>query len=340
MKNLSGHGIKQALEVMASMPVRTIAKHLCIPHSPFSRFLRRIYVMEAVDALSGLVEIGLFHFGTPTENQYRLKSFGIPTELIPLTGSSVIKLKCYNQWMRTRHLLEQKDYEKRRNNRNRTSEDDYEMSDIVEVPCMNDVVFRQGTSSLEHIGNVAFIHMILDRFEERRLKERKEEDSSNTLSQASSDQAGHHETKTAASDGDTDDKMFCELIIHKIEINRKGRFLEWNRSLSTWVHVKTDTKKSLGKLRKKILMVIYNYEKKASTSLFLLRKKNRNLGANDSTLKRNISSNDGDSNYRFIEGGQKSLLEGDDSCFCDCSGSSKRHKNDTSSDATLFSSHS
>lgn len=296
--------------------------------------------MGAFDALFGLIDLGLWYFGTRIENQYRVKSFGIPTELIPLTATGNIKLKCYNQWMRTRHLLDKKDSEKRRNNRNRSSEDDYEMEDIIEVPCMNDVVFRQGTSSLEHIGNVAFILMILDRFEVRRLKEHKEEDLSNTTSQASSDQAGPPATKTATSDGDTDDKMFCELLIHEIEINRKGRFLEWNRSLSTWVHVKTDTKKSLGKLRQKILITICNYEKKASTSLFLLRREIRNRRGNDSTLKRNISSNDGDSNYRFIEGGRKSLLEEDDSSSCDCSGSSKKRKNNTSSDTTLFSSYS
>jgi hypothetical protein len=108
-------------------------------------------------------------------------------------------------------------------------------------------------------------------------------------SQTSSDQAGPPATNTTTSDGDADDKMFCERLIHEIEINRKGRFLEWNRSLSIWVHMKTDTKKSLGKLRQKILIFIYNYEKKASTSLFLLRRKIRNREANDSTMKRNIA---------------------------------------------------
>ncbi len=79
------------------------------------------------------------------EQQYTLKGYGIPVELIPLTDTGNIKTAYLKQWIKLRKNLEGL-------NENRGIS---EVS-IIECPGSNDVVFRPGTSVSCHPGNVQF----------------------------------------------------------------------------------------------------------------------------------------------------------------------------------------
>ena len=98
-----------------------------------------------------LVALVICATGEGMELQYRLKSYGIPVDLTPITDSGNIKTTHLKQWMRLRKIIEvgmTPDGTKT----NKIS--------IIECPRSNDVIFRPGTSMLCHPGNVVFRGLI------------------------------------------------------------------------------------------------------------------------------------------------------------------------------------
>lgn len=89
--------------------------------------------------------------GEGMELQYRLKSYGIPVDLIPITDTGNIKTINLKQWMRLRKIVEVG----MTPDGTKTNE-----VSIVECPRSNDVIFRPGTSMLCHPGNVVFRGLI------------------------------------------------------------------------------------------------------------------------------------------------------------------------------------
>ena len=84
---------------------------------------------------------------------YKLKSYGIPVELIPVTGTGNIKTVYWKQWMRFRKNLE----DMRAKGINDTS---------VDCPGSTDVLFRTGTSLTCHPGNSMFQSIIESKMQE------------------------------------------------------------------------------------------------------------------------------------------------------------------------------
>ena len=89
--------------------------------------------------------------GEGVELQYRLKGYGIPVDLTPLTDSGNIKTMYLKQWLRLRKIIE-----------TGITPSGVKTStvSIIECPGSNDVIFRPGTSMLCHPGNVAFRGLI------------------------------------------------------------------------------------------------------------------------------------------------------------------------------------
>lgn len=97
------------------------------------------------------VLLSLFVAGEGMELQYRLKSYGIPVDLTPITDSGNIKTTHLKQWLRLRKIIEvgwTPDGTKT------------DKISIIECPGSNDVIFRPGTSMLCHPGNVVFRGLI------------------------------------------------------------------------------------------------------------------------------------------------------------------------------------
>lgn len=92
-----------------------------------------------------------FHVGEGVELQYRLKSYGIPVDLTPITDSGNIKTTHLKQWFRLRKIIEVG-----------LTPDGIKTDtlSIIECPRSNDVIFRPGTSMLCHPGNVVFRGLI------------------------------------------------------------------------------------------------------------------------------------------------------------------------------------
>lgn len=307
--------------VMDGLPARYAAVHMCMPENGLSRVFRNSLFQYGCALLTQLRLVTTI--GTEMECRYRLKSYGIPTELYPLTLTGNFKLNYHQQWMKTRLLLEKKDEARRTNKRYQSDEDDFEKEDIIECPCLNDVTFRRGTSSLINPGNVSFRALMLYYFQEQsRTKE--EGGSISTDSQGKS-------TKTVEtmSHEDSDKRKFCEVLIDEIDINRKGRFLVWNQSLSAWTRLRADNNKSRHKLRQKVIIALYNCEK------FLSTLENRKIQPIIRTPTRNvIDTADRENNYQFVETGESAHSSGEDcGCFDNCGDSSnpnKRYKRDMS----------
>jgi len=129
-------------------PIRLAAIHFCFPNEPFFHFLRSIMTMT----LGMTYRLRLkFHVGEGVELQYRLKSYGIPVDLTPITDSGNIKTTHLKQWLRLRKIIEV----------GMTPDGiKTETLSIIECPGSNDVIFRPGTSMLCHPGNVVFRGLI------------------------------------------------------------------------------------------------------------------------------------------------------------------------------------
>lgn len=130
--------------------------------------------------------------GELVETTYALQSYGIPVDEIPFSSSGVIKTKAIKQWMRFRETIESQHF----------AEDvsyvdvklpNHVSPNVTDCPYLNDVLFRQGVSTITYPGN----------YRVRAIMQEK-----------------HEETKR---------RVLIEEIIEAVEKNR-GRFLVWNES--------------------------------------------------------------------------------------------------------------
>eukprot|EP00537_Pseudo-nitzschia_pungens_P013409 CAMPEP_0172385344 /NCGR_PEP_ID=MMETSP1061-20121228/3016_1 /TAXON_ID=37318 /ORGANISM="Pseudo-nitzschia pungens, Strain cf. pungens" /LENGTH=543 /DNA_ID=CAMNT_0013114321 /DNA_START=612 /DNA_END=2243 /DNA_ORIENTATION=- len=83
---------------------RVSAMHLCTPDTPFFRFRRAIVTMR----VGHIARRGLrVHLGSHVEINYKLQSYGIPIDQIPISITGKIKKQYMLQWVRVRCIIEQ-----------------------------------------------------------------------------------------------------------------------------------------------------------------------------------------------------------------------------------------
>ena len=337
-------------KILSSVPVRHVAYHVSMPDNPFLRWFKNMMQLKAAETLQKSLRL-VTVVGSEQECRYQQNTYGIPTQLYPLTTTGTIKRTYHKQWIKVRQLIEEKYL------RNTREQYDAELvENIVECPFLQDVVFRKGTPSLDHFGNVVFRDLMRSYLEERgqtgiragQTNRNSDSDATTaTESRAFPDRARCQNTagaKKITTYGDREDQIFCDELIEEIEIKRKGRFLEWNQSLSTWICIKSNPEKSACKIRQKILIAIYHCRRKASQSKQKKARARSNreehqqqqqpdevgsaaAGAAASRSSSNNSSGEEDtsntdnSSYQFVEGGRRAIeSSGDSSCFSDCSG--------------------
>ena len=249
-----------------SVPFRVAATHFCWPDSPIRWAISSMYMFGASGGAlfrgrhnrsESAIELNRcrIHTGTETEMRYKVKAYGIPIELLPLTGTNVIKQNYHNQWIKTRKLVESnlnRYHEKNNINGYKAEyEVDFEIVGsngkreyvkIVECPCANDVVFRNGTQSMENPGNAMFRNAILSYWAEKEeMKQR---------------QSGARSASSSSVD-DSFDREFRDQLVWDIEVKKKGRFLEWDKKLGVWIHLRDKTR-----IQRKVAMAFYNYTKR------------------------------------------------------------------------------
>jgi len=128
--------------------MRASAVHLCGPNTAFYKLLQKLAFSSFLGHHDKMDARFRIHVGEPTEIQYVMRSYGIPTNTIPIRFSSrTIKLVYFNQWLWIRHYIEQG-------------------FAIVECPGIYDVLVRQrGKANMYHPGNVWLIDLIQSKFE-------------------------------------------------------------------------------------------------------------------------------------------------------------------------------
>lgn len=133
--------------ISVSISVRPCAVHICSPCSTLYR-LSHAFILLRIKQ-EGRMKIKI-HYGESVELQYALHSYGIPTEHIPLTFSGNIKDGNIKQWLKGRVYAEAPEYD----------------SEVVECPQLEDVLFRQGVSSVSYRGNSRVHRLIEKRYDE------------------------------------------------------------------------------------------------------------------------------------------------------------------------------
>merc|ERR1712194_994536 len=86
---------------------------------------------------------------------------------------------------------------------------------IVECPGLNDVVFRQGTSSMENPGNVKCRDLVLSLLEDR--------------DRATDNTANHYISSISSSVAAKLHHEVVDRLVDQIENQHGGRFLEWDK---------------------------------------------------------------------------------------------------------------
>jgi len=205
--------------------VRVAAMHVCSPDTPAFRFRRSLVALKSFYVRSRL----MMHAGSHIELQYKLQSFGIPTEIIPITFSGSRKITTFRNWMKFRKSMDDHGEYVRLNglveqkNRLPTSST---MSTVVECPNSTDIIFRQGSSVLAHPGNARFRSVI----EATVIKLREElKISGDNESAAANDDYNYFDDEFTPSK--TTKALISELVDQFIE-TEKGRVLMWTQSLA------------------------------------------------------------------------------------------------------------
>ena len=314
----------------AALPYRLAAAHFCWPDSPLRWTLSQLYMISSGGMLfrgsgnwsDSALELNRFriHDGDEIEMRYKVKAYGIPIELMPLTGTNTIKSGYHNQWMKARRLVEN-NLNRYHGNRNNGFKMEYEVefnhkgSDncviIVESPCPNDVVFRNGTQSMENPGNAMFRNSILSYWAEKE-KATNQETNNNCVSNKNKNK--HLRKKQSSSIDDLYDKEFRDQLIKDIEVNKKGRFLEWDKTLGIWVQM-TDK----ARINRKVAMAFYNCTKRVYKPRRRRRLRDDNVpvpGGYNTERTGSASEIDNNTstveNYQFINPGR---MDGEGCCY-------------------------
>jgi len=151
------------------MTVRASAIHICFPDRPVYRFFRKLIMVQGSQPNRPKMT---FHLGEPIELRYKLKSYGIPTDHIPISVTGTIKVGYVKQWMRAREVIEEKEYRSRFSMNNNCGDNNLS---IVECPQLEDVLFRQGISLNTNPGNAMIRRLIIKAYKDQniRVKRRK-----------------------------------------------------------------------------------------------------------------------------------------------------------------------
>jgi hypothetical protein len=275
------HFLKRLFE---SIPIRIIAIHNCWPDRPAFRFISKLLTIYGVSGSTQRLRLK-FHIGDELESRYRLKSYGIPIKLLPITETGSIKMINHNYWIKTRKNVEQGI--------------DTNVT-IIECPGSNDTVFRQGTSSMENPGNVKCRDMILSL-----LENRASDGGMYGFRYNNHNRSSGNSTNVAKQHNES-----VELLVNTIERYRGGRFLEWDKHRSTWIQMV-----DRHKIKQKFSVLFHSISKRYRKTAAIAANNNSNdIVSSDLIVSNSSMGSCGDLGpYTFLEGG-RSLQQEEQCC--------------------------
>mmetsp|Transcript_15309 Transcript_15309/g.42484 ORF Transcript_15309/g.42484 Transcript_15309/m.42484 type:complete len:611 (+) Transcript_15309:263-2095(+) len=209
---------------------RISAIHFCSPDTPHYRIRRAVATMRCGDEHLSKV---IFSLGESVEVHYKLQSYGIPTEHIPISWTGKVKTQYLKQWMRIRQAIECTDVQ----HDTSTSEGSDSSSSltscaIIECPQFDDVVFRQGTSGVCHPGNVKFRSLIESILLQENESQRMQKQLLNLLQQEQHDKKKKRKIKIKIK---RPKQLALDIYEERLRISSKaGRYLIWNNDKGWW----------------------------------------------------------------------------------------------------------
>mmetsp|Transcript_18565 Transcript_18565/g.42889 ORF Transcript_18565/g.42889 Transcript_18565/m.42889 type:complete len:546 (+) Transcript_18565:513-2150(+) len=132
----------------ASLPVRIASWQHYYMDTIYFRFFYKLYVFFHDKRY---LSIHKAHFGSQMELRYKLNSYGIPNDLLPLSHKGILKFEHHHNFLNMQKA-------KLRSNPN-----DPNFREIVVCPRENDVVFRKGTAFKNNRGNDLYRELLRDR---------------------------------------------------------------------------------------------------------------------------------------------------------------------------------
>lgn len=191
------------MRLFAAYPARISSFHFCFrlegPPTPLLRLGRAAFLLIVGESTRRRQQI---HTGPGTEILYKLMGYGIPSDVLPLTETGDVKAKESADWTKLRRFKESIDGLRWDRCQHRSHlpgpVTGPAVPAVVECPLSNDVVFRNGRSTMCHPGNVMFRGLLETYYEQHRT-------------------AGTKEEKT----------HITWRIVDEVLVERKGRFLVW-----------------------------------------------------------------------------------------------------------------
>mmetsp|Transcript_33879 Transcript_33879/g.79817 ORF Transcript_33879/g.79817 Transcript_33879/m.79817 type:complete len:222 (-) Transcript_33879:16-681(-) len=101
------------------------------------------------------------------EVRYKLQSFGIPSDCIPLSHTGTVKDKHVKEWIRLRTIIEAEQV--------RTGSY-HSINSIIECPYVGDIIFRNGASLISHPANATLRSLVATICQQESNKEKTAKD--------------------------------------------------------------------------------------------------------------------------------------------------------------------
>eukprot|EP00531_Pseudo-nitzschia_arenysensis_P020497 CAMPEP_0116138764 /NCGR_PEP_ID=MMETSP0329-20121206/12951_1 /TAXON_ID=697910 /ORGANISM="Pseudo-nitzschia arenysensis, Strain B593" /LENGTH=318 /DNA_ID=CAMNT_0003633759 /DNA_START=244 /DNA_END=1197 /DNA_ORIENTATION=- len=199
-KMINLEGIYQ-IKALDGLPMRVASLHLCFEDKPIYRLLNSLFHFTMNPYLKSRYKV---HIGEPLEIRYELQGYGIPTDSLPLTHTMAIKRQSHTQWIALRKRIERNfSVDGKKTNSKALPIDP---NDLVECPRSYDVIIGKAKYK-NNPGNVFYRSLIEATHDEHIASSKREK---------------------------------VELtwrIVRQME-ERKGRFLEMNKSVKAFVDIK------------------------------------------------------------------------------------------------------
>jgi hypothetical protein len=136
------HKVRQAL------PLRQMGIHYCYDDL---RMMPMMTIGMLVSSASSRVRFRA-HYGKIMDINYKLTTFGIPDQCLPVTNDGEPKTKAHRAWVKSRKQQEDQD-------------DIVSNSKMIVVPGRVDVLLGRGKPIQEHFGNLRY-HVLLDHYQQ------------------------------------------------------------------------------------------------------------------------------------------------------------------------------
>jgi len=221
--------------------VRPCAVHVCTPDTPIFRFRRSIMTMRIGQYARTRLNT---HLGDSVELRYKLLSYGIHPDQIPITYAGKIKGVYIKQWLKLRNRIEKNGSGAVALGQQSKNDDRSSMSmsasavmnakssssshTLIESPYTCDIIFRKGASLVMHPGNTTLRALIVNKAQKELME--------TVQSPNNNDEEQQHKTLKSNYRGKTRDFVYniiseIRTISQAKEASGTGkacRFLVWN----------------------------------------------------------------------------------------------------------------